>query len=233
MATLLPTPSPRRQKGDLPPLENGDHLDQPTFHARYAAMPESTRAELIGGIVYMPSPTGARHARPHLKVSFWAGLYESATPGLVGVDNATVILTNDGEVQPDVCLLLAPEHGGRTRDQDGYIHGAPELVVEVASSSESYDLHTKKTLYEAAGVREYVVLLVRESRVRWYVLADGGFHELAPDEDGLYRSTQFPGLWLDPDALIRGDSRGVRAALERGLASPEHGEFVARVGGGR
>src|SRR5271156_1111031 len=40
----------------LPPLENGDHLDQPTFHARYEAMPSGTRAQLIGGIVYMGSP---------------------------------------------------------------------------------------------------------------------------------------------------------------------------------
>jgi hypothetical protein len=39
----------------LPPLENGERLDQPTFHARYEAMPEGTRAELIGGIVYMHS----------------------------------------------------------------------------------------------------------------------------------------------------------------------------------
>jgi hypothetical protein len=35
----------------VPPLENGDRLDQPTFHARYERMPEDFRAELIGGIV--------------------------------------------------------------------------------------------------------------------------------------------------------------------------------------
>jgi hypothetical protein len=51
MATAKPPQSKR-----LLPLENGDHLDQPTFHARYQAMPEHCRAELIGGIVYMPSP---------------------------------------------------------------------------------------------------------------------------------------------------------------------------------
>jgi Uma2 family endonuclease len=229
MATLLPNPLPVPVRGSLPPLENGDHLDQPTFHARYEAMPEGTRAELIGGIVYMPSPTRARHGKPHLRVGFWIGLYESMTPGVTGVDNTTVVLGNDGEVQPDVCLLLVPEHGGGTWEEDGYIHGSPELVVEVASSSESYDLHTKKTLYEAAGVREYVVVLVREPRVIWHVLREGRFVELSPEDDGLYRSTVFPGLWLDPEALLRGKSRALREALERGLAAPEHAEFVRRL----
>src|SRR5262245_15062541 len=48
MATAIGSPRTKT----LPPLENGDHLDQPTFHARYEAMPEDCRAELIGGIVY-------------------------------------------------------------------------------------------------------------------------------------------------------------------------------------
>jgi hypothetical protein len=45
----------------LPPLEAGQLLDQPTFHDRYAAMPPSTRAELIGGVVHMPSPMVRDH----------------------------------------------------------------------------------------------------------------------------------------------------------------------------
>jgi hypothetical protein len=46
------------RKRDLPPLVNGDHLDQPTFHERHEAMPD-VRAELIGGFVYMSSPQKA------------------------------------------------------------------------------------------------------------------------------------------------------------------------------
>lgn len=40
---------PRRPKGP-PPLENGDRLDQKTFHQRYEATPPDVRAELIGGV---------------------------------------------------------------------------------------------------------------------------------------------------------------------------------------
>ena len=39
-------------------LVEGQRLDQPTFHALYEAMPPGTRAELIDGVVYMPSPVG-------------------------------------------------------------------------------------------------------------------------------------------------------------------------------
>src|SRR6202035_5074153 len=59
----------RTPKKDLPPLVNGDHLDQKTFHERYEAMPE-VRAELIGGIVYiMSSPQRNRHGYHEFKLA--------------------------------------------------------------------------------------------------------------------------------------------------------------------
>ncbi|HTU16474.1 MAG TPA: hypothetical protein VMG10_00300 [Gemmataceae bacterium] len=75
MATAKPLRSKR-----LPPLENGDHLDQPTFHARYLAMPEDCRAELIGGIVYMPSPQKLPHGERKELVVRWLDEYVEATP---------------------------------------------------------------------------------------------------------------------------------------------------------
>ena len=53
------------------------------------------------------------------------------------------------------------------------------------------------------------------------------------DEDGTLRSRAFPGLWLDPAALLAGDIAAVLATLERGLASPEHAAFVAELAGRR
>ena len=49
----------------LPPLVAGQRLDQVTFHERYEAMPPGTRAELIDGVVFMPSPRGPEHGRAH------------------------------------------------------------------------------------------------------------------------------------------------------------------------
>jgi hypothetical protein len=50
-----------------------------------------------------------------------------------------------------------------------------------------------------------------------------------PDGDGLLRSWIFPGLWLDPAALLRGDLPALFAAVARGIADPEHGRFVAEL----
>src|SRR5438093_2490407 len=88
------------------PLEPGDCLDQETFHARYEAMPEHVKAELIEGVVYMPSPLKLSHGEVHIEVNIWLGLYKAATPGTRVADNATTILGPSSEPQPDASLFL-------------------------------------------------------------------------------------------------------------------------------
>jgi Uma2 family endonuclease len=216
-----------KQRKTIPPLENGDRLDQKTFHERYEAMPPGTRAELIGGRVFMGSPLERPHGRAHLELGRLLGDYVEATPGTEGFDNATTILGEESEPQPDLCLLIA--RGGQTRDEDEYIAGAPELIAEVASSTESVDLNDKRADYEHAGVREYLVVALRQQRAIWFVLRRGKFKEMKPGSDGILRSEVFPGLWLDPVAFLQADSKRVREVLNRGLASPEHAAFVAKL----
>lgn len=230
MATVLPRPEPVASDRDqIPLLLPGDHLDRAEFHARYELMPRDTFAELVGGIVYMPA-LYPPHGEAHAEVILWLGLYKAGTPGLRLYDNTTIFLADDGEPQPDACLILPSRHGGTARIEGRYLAGPPDLVVEVAYSSVSYDLHSKKRDYERAGVREYVVVMLQEDQVRWFALEDGVYHDLPPGEDGLFRSELFPGLWLDPAALLRLDSAAVRTALERGLATPEHADFARRLG---
>jgi Uma2 family endonuclease len=214
----------------IPPLENGDHLDQKTFHERYAAMPDSTRAELIGGRVYlMASPVFKPHGGPHGRIVTWIGIYQAATPGTDFYDNTSTILGRDSEPQPDACLLILPECGGQTRRDDELIDGTPELVVEIASSSESYDLHEKRADYERYGVREYVVYAARQQRVYWWVRRGDRYEELSAGSDGVFRSETFPGLWLDAAALVQADGAKMHEVLRQGLARPEHADFVANL----
>jgi hypothetical protein len=58
---------------------------------------------------------------------------------------------------------------------------------------------------------------------------DGKLVRIPPDPDGIYRSVVFPGLWLDPKALLDRDLNGLIATLDRGVASAQHAEFVARL----
>jgi Uma2 family endonuclease len=145
-------------------------------------------------------------------------------------DNSTVRLDLDNEPQPDGSLLIDPECGGQTRiSADGYIEGAPELVLEVASSSASYDLHTKRHVYRRNGVREYVVWRVLDEAIDWFVLRDGEYERLDLGDDGILRSEVFAGLWLDPAALVRHDLATVLATVQRGVASPDHAAFAATL----
>jgi Uma2 family endonuclease len=160
----------------------------------------------------------------------WLVVYKAATPGVRVRDNTTARLDLDNEPQPDGSLLIDPECGGQTRiSEDGYIEGAPELVLEVASSSASYDLHAKRNVYRRNGVQEYVVWRVLDKAIDWFVLRDGQYERMPVDAQGLLRSEVFPGLWLDPAALIRGDLATVLAIVQQGLAGPEHAAFVTRL----
>jgi Uma2 family endonuclease len=217
--------------GAVPPLENGDRLTRAEFERRYEAMPGLKKAELIEGEVYMPSPVRhGRHSHPHTRLVTWLGTYETDTPGVEAGDNGSIRLDLDNEPQPDAYLIIRPERGGQARiSEDDYIEGAPELVAEVASSSASYDLGKKLNAYRRNGVREYVVWRVLDRQVDWFVNREGRFELMLPAADGILRSTVFPGLWLDPAALVRGEKAMVKAILQQGLDSAEHTDFVARL----
>ena len=222
------TESPRRASA-LPPLVAGQRLDRATFHERYEAMPPETRAELIGGVVQMPSPLSFDHCFQSRIGSFWLGHYQRFTPGVTGGDNASVFLGEHSEVQPDALLLILPELGGATRFEGGYLAGPPELVIEISRSSRSIDLGIKRDEYERAGVAEYLVVALEPDEVHWFARRDRRLVERPPDGDGLHRSEVFPGLWLDPLALFARDLNALIVALDRGLATPEHAAFVDRL----
>jgi Uma2 family endonuclease len=219
------------ENGFIPPLEQGDRLTRAEFERRYDAMPHLKKAELIEGMVYMPSPVRVhRHGRPSRHFSTWLGTYESATPGVFGADNTTTRLDVDNDAQPDGVLFIDPQKGGQARiSKDDYLERAPEWVGEIAASSVSYDLNTKLHVYRRNGVLECVVWRVLESAVDWFCLRDGQFERLPRGGDGLYRSQVFPGLWLDPDALVRFDLARVLAVVNEGVRSPEHAAFVAKL----
>ena len=111
----------------IPPLLNGDRLTREEFERRYEALPHLKKAELIEGVVYVPSPvTFDNHGRPHFEMVGWLYLYCGFTLGVLGADNTTLRLDMGSEPQPDACLIIQPSHGGRVQiDDQGYIVGAP------------------------------------------------------------------------------------------------------------
>jgi Uma2 family endonuclease len=193
-------------------------------------MPHVKKAELIEGVVYMPSPVSIMHAAPLSYLTHWLVSYVIATPGVDSANNGTVRLDLDNEPQPDAFLRILPERGGHARISDDlYVEGAPELVAEVATSTTSQDLHDKFQAYRRNGAREYIVWRVRNQAIDWFVLREGQYEPLPLSPEGLYRSEVFPGLWLDAAALIRGDLVTVSQVAQLGTASPEHAAFVEKL----
>jgi len=216
----------------VPPLENGDRLSRDEFDRRYEAMPANFKAELIEGVVYM-SAAALRlrsHGQLHSLLNAWLATYHIATDGTIVGDAPSVRLDRGNEPQPDLALLIDPECGGQSIvSEDDYIEGAPELLAEIAASTVSIDLGTKKMAYQRNGVQEYLVWRVLDGEIDWFYLQDGQYLDLLADTDGITRSLVFPGLWLDRTALINGEMRQVMAILQLGIASEEHDRFVTQL----
>ena len=216
----------------IPPLESGDKLTRAEFERRYHAMSNLKKAELIEGVVYLASPLRFRsHGKPHTRIMTWLGNYEAATPGVEVGDNCTVRLDADNEPQPDALLRI--ENGGKSRiTEDDYVEGAPELIVEIAASTASYDLHEKLKVYRRNQVQEYLVWRVYDNAFDWFKLDEGKYIQLEGDTKGIIRSQIFPGLWLDKSALLEGNFPQVLEVLQQGLSTVEHQGFVQNLSDG-
>ena len=227
MATTTTPSSLEKPPSALPPLRMGDRLNRGEFERRYQVT-SGVKAELVEGVAYvMSSPVSTQyHGAPHAKLIGWLTTYESRTHGVQTADNSTIRLDWDNEPQPDALLRILPEYGGQSRLEAGYVTEAPELVAEIAATSASYDLHDKLNAYRRNGVREYIVWRVEDRAVDWFVLRDGQYEPMPRTEEGHYQSVAFPGLWMDPDALVVGDLARVLDILQQGIASEEHAGFL-------
>ncbi len=191
-------------------LENGDVMSREEFHRRYSECEALERVELIEGVVYMPSPIKIRgHSREQKLMILWLAAYEARNGGVEAVGPGTVLLDDENEPQPDAMLYRLSED----RFEDDYLKGAPELVVEIARSSVSRDLHQKKRAYERNGVLEYLVWRTEDGAIDWFQLRDGTYVQRTPDAAGIIESEVFPGLRLDVPAVLAHDRRRLLAAI--------------------
>ncbi len=213
---------------EIPPLKNGDRLTRAEFERRFDAMPELKKAELIKGIVYMGSPVRQKHhSRPH---THWLVNYAAATLGTDTGDNGSARVDDENMPQPDAMISLLSDYGGQSRiDEDDYLAGLPELVVEVSGSTSRHDLTHKKDVYEQNGVREYIIWRTEKQALDWLRLENNAYVKIEPDANGIIESSVFPGLRLNVAALLAGDMATVLAELQRGIASPAHAAFVEQL----
>lgn len=184
--TLLEQPPPTLHR-KLGPYRRADH----------AALPDEPRCELIFGRFYLsPSPVPLHQ---FLVTRIWRTLDDSAerTGGLALVAPMDVHLADHSVVQPDI-LYISP---ARRRILQTWIEGAPDLVVEILSTSTaSRDQIHKLSLYAQSGIPEYWIVDPRRRLITFLVLRDGFYTVHAP-KTGRWKSPTASEIELDSDAL--------------------------------
>ncbi len=212
-----------------PPLLEGDTLTTDEFLRRWEQIPDLKHAELINGVVYVPSPVSLSHQECQSFLNGWLDHYASSTPGCRPAVEGTWLMGEGQVPQPDTTMRILPEFGGQAGVTGTYPSGAPKLVVEVAISSRSRDFGVKKRLYERMGVREYLIAIPRNKELVAFTLTPHGFQSVESGLDRVFRSRCFPGLWLDTMALWDLDMPRRNSVLQQGLATGEHADFVAQL----
>lgn len=143
----------------------------------FKAIPEGTRVQLIQNqLVISPAPSDT-HQKIILKIAKKLdNLAEEKDLGEVRIAAYDVYLDEENAFQPDI-VFVAKENVYKI--QENGLHGAPDLVIEVLSpSNSSYDKKGKKEVYEKAGVKEYFIIEPYEKAVTFYKLVNDEFHEI-------------------------------------------------------
>lgn len=213
-----------------PALTTGDRLSVDQFLRVWDSLPSLKNAELIDGVVYVASPVTRSHWNLDIRLIGLLRHYAIFTPGCQAGNNGTWLML-DSAPQPDAFLRILPSHGGQSNDNHrNYPAGAPELAAEICITSTEIDFGRKLSLYQRAGVREYITVEELSSRLTWrHLQPDGSYSPIHPDATGIIRSQVFPGLWLDTAAFWADDGVALQRTLDAGVASPEHAAFRASL----
>jgi Uma2 family endonuclease len=169
----------------------------------YAGTPEGERWELIDGELLMaPSPKEA-HQRSQIRIgSRMLGFVENDNLGRVYIEIDVVLSVTD-TVRPDVIFVSKDKFDIITEDN---IQGAPDLVVEIRSSSTARrDWTVKRELYARHGVREYWLVDPEAATMAVLLLEEGELKVSAVYGEGdSVTSTALAGFSVELADIFRG-----------------------------
>ena len=153
----------------------------------FRILPEGTLCEVIDNILYMsPAPKYTHQRLVFLFARKIADFVELENIGEVFISPVDVYLEHLlSAVQPDIAFI-SNANTDILKD-DGYVHGAPDLIIEVLSDDIKRDKVKKKSLYERAGVKEYIIASHKTRKIECFVLNDGRY-TLAYSDEGVFKS---------------------------------------------
>jgi Uma2 family endonuclease len=199
----------------LEKLSRVEVVERMTAKEFFRRAPEDRKAELIDGVMIMPSPPTDRHEKLQIFLLRLIGEYaEWLDLGEVRGSSTAVELAEDQVAEPDV-LFVARARANIIGDAG--VFGAPDLVVEVLSASTAaYDRGPKFRAYERAGVRElWLIDPYGPAGTEFYQCAGDIFKPVMPDARGFVHSVALSGFKLNTSWLWPRDKFvSVREALE-------------------
>lgn len=171
---------------------------------------DGRRHELIDGEHYVTPSPELRHQELSFRLSSAIGAYLQRRPiGRLFYAPLDVILSDADVVEPDL-LYVSNERAGILQK---WVHGAPDLVIEILSpGTRRIDERIKRGLYDRAGVKEYWVVDPELDALKVYRRAqDGSFPrvaELTRDADDTLATPLLPDFSLTLDELFRDAEQG-------------------------
>ena len=139
------------------------------------ALPEDHPSELIDGVIYNMASPALRHQSISGAIyrQLWNYVDSQGGDCIPFIAPTDVRLDRDERtmVVPDVFVICQPDDD--RMDNDKYINGAPDLIIEVLSpSTRRKDMFTKLYKYEEAGVREYWIVDPNKEKVIVYIFGE-------------------------------------------------------------
>ncbi len=136
----------------------------------FRLLPEGTRAEVLNNVLYMSPSPFFEHQQLITDLTVYIGQHvKENKAGIFLIAPFDVYLEEQiSAVQPD--LLFISNKNKKIIKEDGYAHGAPDLVIEILSKDEDRDRKLKKNIYEKAGVKEYFIVDPKTKMTEAYFL---------------------------------------------------------------
>lgn len=164
----------------------------------YCALPDDGRRyEILDGDLYMSPAPFVFHQRLVLRLATVLKTHvEAQDLGEVFIPPIDVILSKHNVVQPDVVFV---SQSRREIVGEKNINGAPDLLVEVLSSSSvERDTRDKRNIYARCGVDHYWLIDPDETRIVELKKVDKAYAQIAEVAGrGQWRPQLFPNLIID------------------------------------
>ena len=165
-----------------------------------AGILEDRSVELIAGEICTVAPEGTPHTFRSISLvkRFTKAFGEQAE-----VRDAHPITLSDSEPEPDIAVVkgIFEDYEYRQPTAEDVL-----LIVEVAHSSLDKDMNQKRLIYAAAGIQDYWILDLKNSRLLIFREPQDGDYQLKTElQEGTIAPLAFPEVSFDVNQLLPSD----------------------------